>query len=286
MSNRFLRRAGAGTIVQKLCVKAIMERNLIVEGDRILIAASGGKDSTVLAWALSSIKPALKFNYHLEALHISSDFNSYGGEPLAHNSTHDSAQSSAYSDGSIKSVLACRLEEWDIPFMELRVPIMGRLKKGRKMNCYWCSTQRRTELIRYALENGFNKIALGHHMDDIIETFFMNMTGKGVLSAMPIYLAYRKYPLSLIRPLAFLEERQIIACADDKGILKGTCTCPYGINSRRREMRDRIAVFTGNSGAIKRRIMAALSSGREDLLAGVLSGGEGDSREGDSGEAN
>ena len=74
MSNRFLRETDPETIVQKLCIKAIYENKLIVQGDRILIAASGGKDSTVLAWALASARHALKINYELAALHISSDF--------------------------------------------------------------------------------------------------------------------------------------------------------------------------------------------------------------------
>jgi len=242
VNNRFLRRAGASVIVQKLVTKAVMERGLIKEGDRILIAASGGKDSSVMAWALSSIRRAIKMDYSLEALHISSDFCAC----------------------CKKSVLAARLEEWGIPFTDLSVPVIGRLKEGRKMNCYWCSTQRRTELIRYAMANGFNKIALGHHLDDIIETFFMNMTAKGRFLAMPMSLSYRKYPLCLIRPLAYLEERQIISCAEEQNILKASCTCPYGVNSGRRNMRDRIAVFTNNSGAVKRRILAALEA--EDLL--------------------
>jgi tRNA 2-thiocytidine biosynthesis protein TtcA len=74
MSHRFLRRAGACEAVRKLAAKAVFERNLINEGDRILIAASGGKDSTVLAWALAGLKMALKINYDLADLHISSDF--------------------------------------------------------------------------------------------------------------------------------------------------------------------------------------------------------------------
>ncbi|MDR3247510.1 MAG: tRNA 2-thiocytidine biosynthesis TtcA family protein, partial [Treponema sp.] len=204
----------------------------------------GGKDSTVLAWALSALRPALKKNYDLEAIHISSDFCAC----------------------CKKSILAQRLAEWDIPFTDLFVPIIGRLKEGEKMNCYWCSTQRRTELLRYAVENHFNKIALGHHLDDIIETFFMNMTAKGELSAMPMILKYRKYPVSLIRPLGYLEERQIIDCAGEKDILKAACTCPYGVHSKRRDVRERIAGFTGNSGAVKRRIFRALSSGPADLL--------------------
>jgi tRNA 2-thiocytidine biosynthesis protein TtcA len=244
MANRFLRKAPAGKVVQKLTAKAILERNLIAEGDRILIAASGGKDSTVMAWALSTLKPALKLDYELAAVHISSDFCAC----------------------CKKSALSQRLAEWGIPFTDIFVPIIGRLKEGEKMNCYWCSTQRRTELLKYAVENKFNKIALGHHLDDIIETFFMNMTAKGELSTMPMLLSYRKYPVSLIRPLGYLEEQQIIACAAEKDILKAACTCPYGINSKRRDMRKRIAEFTGNSGAIKRRIFKAISSGERDFL--------------------
>jgi tRNA 2-thiocytidine biosynthesis protein TtcA len=244
MSGRFIRRANAASIVQKLTVKAVMERELIREGDRILIAASGGKDSTVLAWALSSIRPALKINYELAALHISTDFCACCKKP----------------------VLSQRLDEWGIPFTDLFVPVIGRLKEGEKMNCYWCSTQRRTELLQFAIENNFNRIALGHHLDDIIETFFMNLCAKGEISAMPVLLKYRKYPVSLIRPLAYLEERQIIECAAVQNILKAACTCPYGVNSKRRDIRQRIAAFTGGSGAVKRRILKALSSGERDLL--------------------
>jgi tRNA 2-thiocytidine biosynthesis protein TtcA len=236
MANRFLRKAGSAAIVRKLTAKAILERNLIETGDRILIAVSGGKDSTVLAWALSALRPALKKNYELAAIHISSDFCAC----------------------CKKSVLSRRLDEWDIPFTDRFVPVIGRLGAGEKMNCYWCSTQRRTELLKYAVEKGFNKLALGHHLDDIIETFFMNMTAKGVFSTMPMFLAYRKYPVSLIRPLGYVEEQQIIACAAEKDILAAACTCPYGINSTRRDMRKRIETLTGNSGAVKRRIMNAI----------------------------
>lgn len=245
--SRFFRKTDAAELVKKLTVKTVMERSLIREGDRILIAVSGGKDSTVLAWALSSIRSALKINYSLAALHISTDFCAC----------------------CKKSVLSQRLDEWEIPFIDLFVPVTGRLKEGKKMNCYWCSTQRRTELLKYAVENGFNKIALGHHLDDIIETFFMNLCDKGELSAMPILLKYRKYPVSLIRPLALLEEKQIIACAAKQNILKAACTCPYGQNSKRRGIKSRIADFlnaNGDSGDTKRRILKALDSGEVNYL--------------------
>jgi tRNA 2-thiocytidine biosynthesis protein TtcA len=232
------------SVVEKLVTKVVMERNLIEEGDRILIAASGGKDSTVMAWALSRIRPAIRKRYELAAVHIASDFCAC----------------------CKKASLEKRLAEWGVSFTDIPTPIIGRLKPGRAMNCYWCSTQRRVELLKYAVERGFNKLALGHHLDDIIETFFMNMTAKGELSAMPILLKYRKYPVSIIRPLGFVEERQIIACAEEKGILNAACTCPFGVNSSRKIVRKRIADFTGNSGAVKRRILRSVD--RAGLLAG------------------
>jgi tRNA 2-thiocytidine biosynthesis protein TtcA len=243
MSKRFPRGASATAIVEKLVTKAVFERGLIEAGDRILVACSGGKDSTVLAMTLSKIRPALKMDYQLLAVHISTDFCAC----------------------CKKSVLKNRLEEWGIPFTDLYVPVIGRLKPGRKMNCYWCSTQRRTELLRFALENNINKIALGHHLDDILETFFMNMTGAGKLAAMPVRLAYKKYPVTLIRPLSYVEEQQVISCAAENDILKAACTCPYGAASARRSVRAALAAFSGGSGAVKRRMFKAVMEleGRE-----------------------
>jgi tRNA 2-thiocytidine biosynthesis protein TtcA len=224
-------------VVEKLVVKAVLDNRLITDGDRVLVACSGGKDSTVLAMMLSNIRREIKKDYTVEAVHISTDFCSC----------------------CKKSELQRRLADWGVPFSDIFVPVIGRLKPGRKMNCYWCSTQRRTELLRFAMANRFNKIALGHHLDDIIETFFMNLCMKGKLETMPVELVYNKYPLRLIRPLAYVEERQIIDCAAEDGILQHACTCPYGAHSPRKDVRARLATFCAGNSAEKRRILQAVA---------------------------
>jgi tRNA 2-thiocytidine biosynthesis protein TtcA len=217
---------------------------MIEEGDAVLVAVSGGKDSTSLAYDLAMKRRWWPVRYRLRAIHIATDFCSC----------------------CKKSALFELLASWDIEAVSIDVPVIGRLKPGRSMNCYWCSTQRRTELIRYAMAEGFNKIALGHHLDDIVETLMMNMLYKGQISGMLPNLRYRKYPISIIRPLALCEERQVIAFAQEKGFRSAACTCPYGLDSKRREARARIAELTGGSSRLKRNLFDSMSKVEEEYL--------------------
>ena len=127
----------------------------------------------VLSYFLGHKQKSFPIPFELGAVHIENDFEGCGKNPA----------------------MAELMDEWDIPFEILKIPVMGRLKPGKTMNCYWCSTQRRMELIRYAGDKGYNKIALGHHMDDMLETFFMNMIYKSELSTMLPKLKYDRYPL-------------------------------------------------------------------------------------------
>jgi len=224
--------------VSKLVEAALRRYSMIEDNDRILIAVSGGKDSTSLAYDLSMKRRWWPARFEIKAVHIATDFCSC----------------------CKKTSLVSLLESWDVPYESVFVPVIGRLKPGKSMNCYWCSTQRRTELLRYAQKEGYNKIALGHHLDDIIETFFMNMMLKGELSGMLPVLAYDKYPVSIIRPLALCEEKQIIAFAEHKGFRSTACTCPYGASSKRKSVRLDIAGLTGGSSAAKRNIFESMSN--------------------------
>ena len=240
----------AETTIAKLTEIALRRYEMIEEGDRILVAVSGGKDSTTLAYDLAIKRLWWPAHYELRAIHISTDFCSC----------------------CKKSALFSLLEGWGIESVSVDVPVIGRLKPGRSMNCYWCSTQRRTELIRYAMANGFNKIALGHHLDDIVETLLMNMLYKGETSTMPPLLRYDKYPIAVIRPLALCEERQVIEFAEEKGFRSAACTCPYGVESKRREVRKRIVALTGGSSELKRNLFASMSKVKVNYLPKAMDG--------------
>ncbi len=235
----------AETTVAKLVEVALRRYEMIEEGDRILIGTSGGKDSTALAYDLALKRRWWPERYEIAALHIDTDI----GE------RHDFR------------ALDARFAAWGLPLERLFVPVRERLKPGESMNCYWCSTQRRTELIRYAMAKGFNKIALGHHLDDIVETLLMNMLHKAEISTMPPVVRYEKYPLAVIRPLSLCEERQIIAFAEEKGFRSITCSCGFDGASRRREVRAKIAELTGGSSDLKRNLFASMSRVKPGYLA-------------------
>lgn len=226
----------AETPIRKLVDKAVRDYGLVEAGDRILVGASGGKDSTVLCWRLALLKKRIPFE--LKAVHVMSEF-----------SKADSVEA-----------LGRALESWGVPLQIIRIDVQGRLKPGKKMNCWWCSTQRRTELNELAMREGWGKIALGHHLDDVLETLFMNMLRKGEFGTMPPKLKYDKYPVTVIRPLALLEERQIIDFAEHMGFTAFTCTCGYDDQSFRKQMRRKIAELTGGSSTVKRNIFHSMSN--------------------------
>lgn len=221
--------------ISSLIDKAIFDFDMIRAGDRILVGASGGKDSTALVEYFASRAKRPSANFSFMAAHIQSDF----APPFP---------------AQIKSLF----DEWRVPFATIQVDVAARVKAGRKMNCWWCSTQRRKELLDFALKNGFNKIALGHHLDDILETLLMNVFSSGTLETMLPFFDYKKYSVSLIRPLCYVSAARLSSRANEKGWAAVTCECDWQRDSARKEARESLLALTRGDETKKEKLFRAI----------------------------
>ena len=224
--------------------KAVYDYKLIEKGDRILIGASGGKDSTALVEYFANRLKRKTDGFSFTAIHIETDFEGCTMSPR----------------------LREQFKTWNVDAVNYFVDVQNRIKEGHKMNCYWCSTQRRNELISYALKNGYNKIALGHHLDDILETLLMNMLFKAKLFTMPPRLDYKKYPLTIIRPLCYADVETIKEHASQAGYISTTCTCMYQDNSGRRDARARLQALTNGDRRAKEKLFESLRNINTEYL--------------------
>jgi tRNA 2-thiocytidine biosynthesis protein TtcA len=169
--------------------KAIDDYSMIAEGDRVMVCLSGGKDSYALLDVLMSLQRSSPVRFELVAVNLDQKQPGYP----AH-------------------VLPEYLGALGVPFEILEQDTYSVVKRvipeGRTM-CGLCSRLRRGRLYRYAAENGITKIALGHHRDDIVETLFLNLFFGGKLKAMPPKLLSEDGRHIVIRPLAYVPEREI-----------------------------------------------------------------------------
>ncbi len=223
--------------------KAVIDYKMIEDGDKILIGASGGKDSTALVEYFANRKKRKNVNFDFTALHIQSEITA-----------------------PINPDLDKLFKSWGVECESMYVDVIGRLKENRTMNCWWCSTQRRKELLHYAIDNGYTKLALGHHLDDILETLLMNMLTKCELAAMPPRLRYENYPLTIIRPLCYADVNQIIKHGNEQGYISTTCTCEYQENSGRKEARSRLELLTDGDIRLKRHLFDSLRHIKKEYL--------------------
>ena len=224
--------------------KDIFDYKMIEPGDRILIGASGGKDSTALVEYFSNRAKRKDANFTFTAIHIETDFEACTMNPH----------------------LRQQLKDWNVDTLNYFVDVENRVKEGFKMSCYWCSQQRRNELVHFAVKHGYNKLALGHHLDDILETLLMNMLTKAELSTMPPRLDYKKYPLSLIRPLCYADVETIKEHAKEAGYISTTCTCMYQDNSGRKDARARLEALTHGDRRAKEKMLNSLRNINKEYL--------------------
>ena len=217
-------------------VKAMATYHLIEDDDRILVGLSGGKDSLLLTELLAKRSRIQHPRFMVEALHVRME--------NIHYETDTSYLQQFCDDLGVRLHIRTTRFEVELsaaPPVEYsavpqQIPPTSRLRK-QKQPCFLCSWMRRKELFNLAQELGCNKIALGHHQDDILHTALMNLTFQGRFDTMPALLRMRKMPLAIIRPLCMIQEADIIAYAEMKGYKKQTKLCPYETDSHRTDIK-------------------------------------------------
>ncbi len=218
--------------------RAVAEYHLIEENDKILVGLSGGKDSLFLLEMLASRMNLAPTHYSVAALHVRMANISYKTDT---------------------SYLERFCQSMDVK-LYLRTTSFDASTDTRKSPCFLCSWYRRKELFNLAQELGFNKIALGHHQDDIIHTTLMNTFFIGNFSTMPARLQMRKMPLTIIRPLCMEHEDEIGEYAAIKGYQKQVKLCPYEHDSHRDAMRKLFNQIENVSPEARQSIWRALNN--------------------------
>jgi len=194
--------------------KGCVTYNLLEDGDRILIALSGGKDSLELVRLMSQRARIHRPSIKVEAAHIIMDNIPY--------ETDRSYLQTFCDDCAVKlHILHAHFKESTDP---------------RRTRCFLCAWNRRKTLFEFAEANGFNKIALGHHMDDILTTLLMNITFEGSHSTMMPSVKLEHYPITIIRPMCLVHEERIKDMACALGFHKQKVACPYEQKTQRSTM--------------------------------------------------
>ena len=198
--------------------------HLIEDDDRILVGLSGGKDSLLLTELLANRAKIDHPRFSVEALHVRMENIQY--------ETDTSYLQQFCDEQGVK--LHLRTTRFEIGEETVND---ARDTRRQKQPCFLCSWMRRKEMFNLAQELGCNKIALGHHQDDMLHTALMNLTFQGRFDTMPARLKMRKMPLTIIRPLCLIEEADIKAYAEMKGYQKQKKICPYETDSHRTDIK-------------------------------------------------
>jgi tRNA 2-thiocytidine biosynthesis protein TtcA len=235
---------GKGYYLSKRMGRAISDYRMIDDGDKIVVAVSGGKDSFAMLHLLRERLRFVPIAYELIAVHVDS------GYPRSH-----------------AAVVERFLKRHGYRYHIERVDI-GKRTGGKKINCFWCAWNRRKALFTVAHRLGAKKVALGHHKDDIVETVLLNLFYHGEISAMVPRQELFGGKIVLIRPLAYCEESVIEQFVRSAGFPRQRCRCPNSLISRRTKMTRIIRDLERSCPEVKTNIFRSMSRIKKEYLLG------------------
>ena len=219
--------------------RAVEKYEMIRPGDRIAVGLSGGKDSTALLVAMKRFQYFSPVPFELEGITLDMGFGGMDFEPL---------------------VQLCA--ELDIPYTIKKTQIGPIVFEARqeKNPCALCARMKRGALHDLAIERGCRKIALGHHADDAIETFFLILFYEGRINTFsPVTYLDRK-DITLIRPLIFVKEKDIIYNPEIKELPVIKSTCPADGHTKREDMKDMMKELRKTIPELDDRILKAIQN--------------------------
>ena len=224
--------------------KGVVQYNLIEEGDKILIGLSGGKDSLALIELLGRRARIFKPRFSVIAVHV-----------VMKNIPYQSNL----------EYLRAHAETFGVPLVVYETSF-DPSTDTRKSPCFLCSWNRRKALFTVAKEQGCNKIALGHHMDDILETLLMNLTYQGAFSTMPPRLVMKKFDMTIIRPMCLVHEADLVELAALRHYQKQVKNCPYESQSSRSDMKGILRQLEAMNPEARYSLWSSMTNVQEELL--------------------
>ncbi len=204
--------------IRSKTMKAIKTFDMIQDGDKILIWISWWKDSMLLANLLCELRDRSHLNFEVKWVYMNKKF--------LMRCDVDFTEQQKFFD-----------KIWlDMEYIEINLPEWSRLEDGIWISCQWCSYARRISMFKLCEKWGFNKIALWHHLDDGITTLFMNMIINRNATLMPPINKMKRWDLTIIRPMSFVREKDIMNLVLNEEIPYSGCTCPIWEKSKRKEI--------------------------------------------------
>lgn len=223
--------------MKRLMGKAIHQCRMIEDGDRILVAVSGGHDSMSLLWLLRDRLKRIPITYDLTAMYVELGFTNNTGKKMEHFFTANGFN-------------FCIMKSGFGPF--------AHSKENRENPCFLCSRLRRKAIFEKAGELECNKIAFGHQKDDFIETYFLNLLFAGSMSTLRPCQELFNGKLTIIRPLYLLNRTTIKRYAEEMGFPTIESGCPTSPSSKRAQIRSVLSNLYQTNKKIKGNIVNAL----------------------------